>query len=461
MKRFMKMLLAAAAVICLVAGSSLAEDIYSYDFDLRFHMTADIFPSREQAHMQGYADLLNILELRGNLTVNPAADSFDLNASLIPVTNPDSAVSFRLYGYPENMGLTSSLLGDEALWFQNYVLMEFALKTYNNLHYPLQHIVLLYPYVTESAFRRLSEAWEHRIGNIRKNTVISSKELAKLADEWSEIRRTDDRLKYWIYALSLPAKNGIVMETEFSRLSDYFRNQVTGGGRLHIRVDGDTVIWTNDMADVLFTRTDRKDFMEWTLQLPPTENGYLPQLNYRSSSDGGLRDFHLEGSYNLIGDHDSSSSMPESLLSVLLDLKGLPVVWPMNSEISAALQIGGIIYPNTDLMISGSCAEDGKIHVSVSEVSEENGLPLEFLTCSGTIVPVSPVSVPSYSLENFTSFQAIYNVNDKTMDEFIHRIRRPLFFGILNFLNELPASSCRSVMDDLEEYGILDMVLVD
>ena len=45
------------------------------------------------------------------------------------------------------------------------------------------------------------------------------------------------------------------------------------------------------------------------------------------------------------------------------------------------------------------------------------------------------------------------------MSDFVHKIGRPLFFGILNFLNEVPARACQSVMDDLEDYGVLDMVL--
>ena len=121
----MKRLLVVFFVLILFSTAispSLAEDnpsVCSYDFDLRFHMNADIFRVRERDHMQGYAELLNMLELKGNLTYSPATKAIDLNAEIIPVTNPEASVSFRLYGVPDNMGLSSPLLGDETIWFQN------------------------------------------------------------------------------------------------------------------------------------------------------------------------------------------------------------------------------------------------------------------------------------------------------------------------------------------------------
>ena len=142
----------ALVLFCCTAASSFSEDVsfpvYSYDFDLRFHMNADVFPARDRMRMQGYADLLNMIGLKGNLTFCPSNESFDLNAEIIPITNPDASISFRLYGTPKYVGLSSPLLGNETAWFQNPFLMEFAFKTWNNLRIPLQYPALLHPYVT-------------------------------------------------------------------------------------------------------------------------------------------------------------------------------------------------------------------------------------------------------------------------------------------------------------------------
>lgn len=444
---------------------SLAEDstsVCSYDFDLRFHMNADVFPARNRSHMQGYADLLNMLELKGNLTYNPASRSVDLNAMIIPVTNPEAAISFRLYGIPEHMGLTSPLLGNETIWFQNYVLMEFAHKTWNNLHIPLQYVTLLYPYVTESAFENLSSAWNSRFSAVRNSGVVSGDELTGLAAEWSDILRTDSRLIYWLYSLSLPVKQGNIMEEEFFRLPDYLLTQVAPDGKLKYSVDDHSAKWTNGQDAVLYTYLSENGSEEWSLTLPATENGYLPQMYCRTVTENDTFSLSLQGSYNQSVVLDSSdSSLPESLFSVSLDMHNWPAVWPLNSSFDAALMIGGIIYPNTILEIRGSATSDGNVELVFSQPVGQNGTETEFFSCTGSVVPVTPRSVPSFSAADFSSHLAIFNVNDMTMDDFIHRVRRPLFFGILNFLNELPASACQSVMDDLEDYGVLDMILVD
>ena len=462
----MKRLLAFLLILILSFSSISAfgeevPEVYSYDFDLLFHMNADVFPARTRSHMQGYADLLNMLELKGNITCQPAAKSVDLNATVIPVTNPDAAISFRLYGIPEHMGLTSPLLGDETLWFQNLVLMEFAYKTWNNLRIPLQYATLLYPYVTENAFSGMAAAFSSRFGNIQKSRNVTAKELKSLSQDWAEVLRFDSRLKYWIYSLSLPAEKGYVMETEFNRLPEYLLNQLSGGKNLKVTVSGPSVTWTNAQKEVLFTRTESDSESEWALTLPATENGYLPRLSWKTSLLNNLWSLDLNGSYSLPEDSEETD-LPESLLSLSLDMNNWPAAWPMAASFDAELAIGGIIYPNTEMIFHGESREDGSFSIRLSQPVDESGKNVaEVLSISGSCVPVAPSSVPSYSLDDFSSCIAIFNVNDKTMDDFVHRIRRPLFFGILNFLDELPVSSCQSVMDDLEDYGVLDMVLVD
>ena len=72
---------------------------------------------------------------------------------------------------------------------------------------------------------------------------------------------------------------------------------------------------------------------------------------------------------------------------------------------------------------------------------------------------MEPHSVPAFSVEELTSHLNIFSVNDKTVSDFSRQIRRPLISGILNFLDVIPASACQSIMDDLEEYGLLNLLL--
>ena len=467
MKRFLALILAlvlfSPAAACSLAEEA-ASDVRSYDFDLRFHMNADIFPARTRTRMQGYADLLNMLELKGNLTWCESTRSFDLNAEIIPVTNPDSAISFRLYGIPDYMALSSPLLGTESVWFQNPFLMEFAFKTWNNLRIPLQYPVLLFPYVTESAFAGLASAWNVRFGEVRKSVSFPRSDLVNLSESWSSILHNDSQLKYWIYSLSLPAKYGTVMESEFFSLPEYVLNQVFPKGGLKFVRSGNTYTWKNGQNEILFTRTSENGSSSWDLTLPATENGYLPRMAYRINRDSENRLFSLslEGSYSLPESQDSAgASLPDSLFAVSLNMNSWPAAWPMDAAFDASLTILGILYPNTEMSFRGTSREDGYFSLTLAEPVEENGAMLDVFSCSGTVVPAASSSIPAYSRDDFTSFLSIYNVSDRSMDDFVRRTRRPLVTGLLNFLDEVPARACQSVMDDLEEYGVLDMVSVD
>ena len=53
----------------------------------------------------------------------------------------------------------------------------------------------------------------------------------------------------------------------------------------------------------------------------------------------------------------------------------------------------------------------------------------------------------------------ILNLSYSAQGEMIDAIKRPFVLGMIDFLYELPASSCQSVMDDLEDSGILRTVL--
>ena len=81
-------------------------------------------------------------------------------------------------------------------------------------------------------------------------------------------------------------------------------------------------------------------------------------------------------------------------------------------------------------------------------------------TCSGTCTPALPSFIPNYKAADLIKYTSVFSINDDTLTDFVHAIRRPLFLGILDFLNELPPRACQSVMDDLENYGILDMISV-
>ena len=464
MKRLIAFLM--ALMLAFMAVSALAEDgspaAYSYDFDIRFRLNADSFPARVRTHIRGYAELLEILEMKGNITWAAENDSVDLKLDIIPVTNPSAALSVHLYGIPEHMCMSSSLLGDETIWFNNFVLMEFALKTWNNLHLPLQYLVLLYPYVTENAFRQLIGNWTDTIGTVTKGQKIPKDKLKKVADLWTKTLQEDQRLQYWITGLAVLSEENMVLESEINSLPEYFLEKVTGNRDMTVKAGKGILEWKNHTGEMLYQSSEGEDGISWSFTLPETGNGYFPALSWTSASEDGLSSVSVQGSYHRAADDSTGAdtvTAPDSLLDFSLDMRSLPGSVPADSSFTVNLDIAGSLIPNMNVVLNGETKENGEFILSVFDHQDGVLSSESVLTCTGTVIPTEPQFVPDYKASELTRNINIFSVNDKTVSEFSQKIRRPLITGILNFLEEVPAGACQSVMDDLEEYGFLNLLL--
>ena len=442
---------------------NISPEVYSYQFSLRFHLNTDGFQPLVRSHLKGYSDLLDMLSLNGSLTWSPDTESIDLQLDIIPETNPSAALSMHFYGIPEHICMNSSLIGDETIWFNNFVLMEFALKTWNNLNIPLQYLALLFPYVTQNAFQRMFSDWTETVGPVTESRIIQSDTLAEVSARWTETLQEDQRLLYWISALSVLSEDHMILENEISGLPGYLLENISGNRDLTAVVGNGKTEWVNQTGQILFGSSEDEGGDSWYFSLPPTNNGYIPGLSYSCTSDGASSSVHMSGSYHLSAENtvrgDNSYSVPVSLLDFNLDICTLPETWPVDSSFSAVLETLGTVLPNMSIRLMAETKENGEISISVFD--DESILPGSdsILTCTGTILPVEPHSVPAFSVEELTSHLNIFSVNDKTVSEFSRQIRRPLISGILNFLDVIPASSCQSIMDDLEEYGLLNLLL--
>ena len=85
----------------------------------------------------------------------------------------------------------------------------------------------------------------------------------------------------------------------------------------------------------------------------------------------------------------------------------------------------------------------------------------EVLQVFGTVIPRQLEAAPSYWEGDFVEYTNLFSVNDSSLRELAGRAAKPLLQGILDFLIEVPASACQSVMDDLTSSGLLSMALGD
>ena len=453
-------LLAALVLLAVALPASAAKkkaEVYSWDFDLHFHLDAEKYPLRERKQIRGYADLLELLELRGNVSFCPDTQSMDLSADLIPKTNPSAAIHFRLYGIPDYMCLESPLL-TETIFLHNYSLMAFAGKAWENFRFPLPYLILLDPYVTTGAFQCLADAWTEQVGAITKSCTVSKAVLQKVADAWRNLFETDYRLTSWIRAATAPLPDSLLVEKEIRSLPDLLL-KVSNKKALSFKVKKDgTLTCLNNKKQVLFQRRSSGQEFSCSLTLPETAGNYIPAFDYLFSRGDPGSSLSLQASWDRSPSAGEAENLPESLLGVNLRVDGIPEALPANAEITASLKVEGYSLPNFEIALDFTSSEDGSIRLTLSRPFGEEAAARVF-ECTGTLTPASYEGTLKFKASKLSKNFNIFAVNESSLYDFMHRSARPLFDGLLNFLYELPASSCQSIMDALEDSGILGLIL--
>lgn len=453
MKRPLIIMLALVILACAVTPAMAEnETVFSYDFDFFFHLNPAVFPEASQNRMKGYADLLDMLEIRGTWVYCEEYQSLDSEFHIIPVTQPAASLSFRIYGFLSHLLLSSPLLGNQTVLFNNEALMEFCLKTHEHLGLPVPYLALLHPYTFYNAFYYAVKAWETEIGAADAGSTISAKRLQAVAKEWERLLADDNALLDWFTALSLESDQQETMLAELYSVPSYLTETLTKGKGIKITGKNDEKIW-QAAGQELLRQIERPGYFLFETSFPQTDSGYQPAARIERTEKEETS--HL----SLLLSYASENNEADNLLTLNLDA-ALPAAMPADAVCESTVKLSGVLLPNFDLTAVLLTGASGNFTLSVSEASGENA-GQEAFSVNGTLIPHPNAPAPWYEIGDLIQFMNIFSVNDVTLQEFVHQIARPAVTGMLAFLVEVPASACQSVMDDLTDFGVLSVILGD
>ena len=456
MKRFSALLL---ACILLFGSFAFAEEaeVFSYDFDLEFHLDASVFPFRQRQRMQGYADLLELLEVKGNLAWCPETESTDLRIEVIPKTKPASAVSFRIYGIPYVMRVTSPLFGEEAACFYPSDVMRPALTIRENFGFPLPELLLLDPMTTVSAFRCFVDAWKANTADAAESGTISCQVLEKVAGAWRSLLESNAALNYWITGVTDPLADSGMVKEGLAALPELLLS-VSGGQDLTVSTAGDTLRCTNADGFVLWEEQTTEHGFAYAMDVPAEGLQYVPSFSAGKEEADGRISGELKLRWDLAEGIEASEEYPASRLGLNIRAEGIPASLPADASFSGILFQDGYILPAFDFLLQGSTSADGKAELSLSFADRPEAGTV--FSCRGTVTPAVREEPLAYVREELVAEHNIFTLDYSVQYEFIDKVKRSLALGLIDFLYELPVSSCQSIMDDLEDYGILQTTLM-
>ena len=509
-------------LLLLPSFSASAEPISeedSLDFDLVFSLNADAFPPVLRERMQGYADLLNRIGLRGNIAWSVQNNSMDLNATLYFLDKPSVSFPFRLYGAAPRLFFASPMIQDEIIFLNMAGFLEFGVKAKNTLNLNLPYVALLYPFSTEYAFSALTKSWNEIIGSFpEKGGTVSAEQFQQLAELWNAELQDNQYLQIWISALAEGSDAPEAIYDEFSSLPSYYQ-AVTGGQSVSVTVDESSETWKNAAGDVLFSRVSQGNDFSVFFTLPASKNRYVPAFSFSTSRDERSLSFDLAASvlrdesapaslpeqeesedsdenvYAPVSDNDYEEDeeygdyeedeeydgyeyededygeedeegevddgikRPDTLLKCGIAGRQLPVSLPSDSSFSIVVSMEGAAYPNYSFVLKGQTGQDGSLSLSVCKPGSAEEASDVIFSCSGTLVSGGNKEVPNYMRHPYKELYNVFSFNEERLADFKSKVIPPLVKSVFAFVAEAPTSACQSFLDDLTDMGVLHMLL--
>ncbi len=446
-------LLCLGLVLSLLGGpwacrAEEAATVEGFRFDCQMRLNTENASGRS-SHLLGYAALLEALRLQGSVTYQASKRLLDLQMNIIPAGSAEDAIDLRLRGYPDQLLLSSSLLRNETILFSNASLPEFAVKTYQHLGLSLQIPVLLVPYSYEFSFRGVANAWRKYFPASAKSRTISVKKIRSFANAAEQSLSQRGEADALLSTIALDSPFAETLQNELLALPAYLTETVTGGKTVSVKFSKGTETWRCGKRTLLtHTVSDTEDTL--VTSLPPTKGGYTPVLGYMITSDGSLFNAEAEAAW--------AKEDGGALFRIALSGSGLPLRWPVACDARAALALSGDLFPG--LYLQGRLQSDGSGQATFSVRWSREESMAHALELTGTLL-LEPQTFPATvcTEEELQAGTDILRTNDVTLAEFVSRILRPTTLGLIHFLSGIPASACQSLMNDLSDTGVLDILL--
>ena len=137
-----------------------------------------------------------------------------------------------------------------------------------------------------------------------------------------------------------------------------------------------------------------------------------------------------------------------------------PVAWPANFQSLLSVNLTGGLLPNIGFSAYLVGEENGHIRIEIRKPTVDYEPGPVMLTLEGDLNQregnIKLRSIPQAELD--ASLDLLV-ANDADIRAILPDMAQPMLVGLLRFLVGIPASACQTLMDELENLGILNLVL--
>ena len=440
---------------CLPGEEAMYRDVDAWDFDLRFALNPDTASFRDRKMMQGYAELLDNLELKGSYAWCQESYCEDIHFSVIPVSNPEASLDFRIFGRRLNwLNVSSPLLGESAVCFQPKKIMNFTVRAFQWFELPLFPIAILLPDQLEAPYRELAYEWEKEIDALGDETVLTQEAIGRITEGLRFQLENDERVTAMTEAIVRDLNGGELAEDEIHALPDLLAHAADGGA-ITIEQDGEIRRFVNHRGEVLCEERNGEKVYEARLTLPPSGTDYTPAYSFRREEGENESSLQLAVSWDRTSGNED---YPECIFSLEAAFEHIPSVYPADAEMTGEIAVGGYLLPNFHFLVKAVTGADGSLEITLSLPDRPEAGPV--FTVTGLVTPHDYGGEQLvYQMGEIVTDFDLFALNDQTLNDLIVDMLPATMEIIPDFIYEMPTHGVQSVLDTLDQYGLLQTTL--
>ena len=458
----MKKWISLVVACCLLTGVGLGrasdpgtEPGRGYQFDFIVRLNTETLSPLLQKRFQGYADLLDALHFEGSFVKSLTHGSFDLHLTISPINQQAKPISIYLHGASDLMYLNSSLLGEKTIVLNYDSFLEFSTKIYNHMGIPLQHLAYLYPYTYEYNLALPIGDFLYIVDRTDENGCITPQIVKHVRNGWSYRLEKDPPTQIFVSSAGLGSGYEEAFRAVAEELPEYFWETIAQEQEIQIIRD-DTrkkETWHAACGDFL-KMIQGEDYQEITLTLPKMKSGYLPSLFAVHFTEGTWQSARLYAQIMSIDEHR------EDLFDLQASYTSLPINWPANCQSLVNVNLKGGLVPNFGVSLFLTGEEDGHFTARFRKPSPDEEPGPTMVIMDGFLQPMEgDTQVRVFDLHDGDGGLELFNSNDSSFEPFIAGIVQPVVKGTFDFLVGIPVSACQTIIDDLQETGVLSVLL--
>ena len=442
-------LLSLLLVLLLLPVSCLGE---AYSFELTFSSA----PAQPGSSLEGILDLLKMTKATGEVRINDDPSlGFDSTLSLILDEDEATRLDFRLYGVQALFHLFSPLWNDMDLLVNVPAMLEFGMKIYQHMNIPLQRVFILYPYLTREAIRRVLGTFKDTL--MQGDRTVQADELEFLGNELVSQLYNERSFRIWMDVMGSLNESGSQLSSLWEAWPVYLTEQI---GSIVCEKTDTSISWTRGSDGmVLFQDTwDGLGNDTIRIRMPGFLYGSDAALDYVRTAHDDCYDVDM--TFN-IGEGE------DLLLSGTVESRDIPGHLPVRKDFSCSMNFQGPLLQSLTYLAFGANGlletatlkdtleirlQGGPEGVSLLSGDKEM-LTLHFL--AGEIPMGEP---PEHSVYEFREGFEIFSLNDSSLHELVEQAKDHVIEKGIPIIYHAPVTTVASLMDILQDAGILDML---